>query len=554
MRRKLFVLAVFTALLGLLGGGGEGSTSQIGNGQITLRCDSSIPAADCAYIQALFQVVYPELIRFYGRPQNTITVTVADRDFCCWYNRQSKTIELNTPLNIPSGQTNPYFDATFTHELAHAFHDTIQLAEPRPEGGFRGGWIEEGMAEAATQLVAQSLRGRRPLHFRLWDYLKHYDVYAQLGAELLMLWCPLCVHPSLPTYESSAGLFLLLTYALSSSGQLDFLARLNHQLYQEAAQGGLVFSEARFLEAVRAAAAGRRIEGLDPGEWIRRQPIAGDGPFVRGPHLGLRPSDPEDLKSLEVFAFIREARWGYEPIDWGIGNLDVTIKILSADGRAVLEKTVRTSNEPYEVFPGSGLMSTWGNATLVLSPAERQALPPGAYQIIAEATYQGQRLTARSYAVRTGLQLGPEGTRYLVGATLNAQGLPLRAGVTLSAGQLVMQQNGAFIVEVPEGVAEVTLSSGSARRIVLKPGAYARVVPFTVGPDAPLARRSHSNQASPSSKTTLAIPLAAGIRGRTTGARCATRTVSTASKQRREPAIAGAMRHLPGCSAILCWS
>lgn len=487
MRWQLFVLTVLGAtLVGLFG---SGTGAQLGNGQITLRCDSSMPPADCSYIQTLFNLIYPELIRFYGRPQNTITVTVQDKDYCCQYNRESKTIEINTPLNVARGQNDPVFDAIFTHELAHAFHDTIRVIERRSDGGWKGGWIGEGMPEAVTQLVARNLQGRRQLRSpfgELRDYLRDYDTYAQLGQELLMLWCPACVHRSLPTYESAAGLFLLLTFALSSPNRLDFLARLNEQLYLAAGRRGPNFTRARFLQAVRTAAAERRIEGLNPEEWIERQPIAVDGPFVRGPHLALLPADPEDLDRIEVFAFIRESRQGYLPVDWGIGNLDVVIKVLSADSTVVLRRTVRTSNEQYEIFPGTGLRTARGNAWIRLSRAEQQAMKPGAYQIVAQATHQGRRLVARSFVLRTGLQLeNQKESRYLLGATLNGQGLPVRAAVTPSAGRLVMQQNGAFIVEVPEGVTELTVTSGSARQVVLKPGPYARVLPFTVGSDAP---------------------------------------------------------------------
>jgi len=466
-----------------------GDAYPVGQGQITLRCDATLPAADCAYIRRLFDTVYPELVRVFGRPSSTITVRVADQDFCCQYFRESDTIAIDAPLNIPQGQTDPYFDTTFTHELAHAFHDAIQLLQVRSQGGFEGIWILEGMAEAATQLVAQRLQGRRPMNLRLWDIMRRYDVSAQLGREVLGSWnCSFCPHQSIPSYASATGLFLLLTFALSDPDKLDFLARLNGQLYRDAGQRGTNITRARFLEAVRAAASGKRIEGLDPTAWIERQPIAFDGPFASGPHLGLLPNDPEDLEDIEVFAFERR----YLPernlvVDLGIGNLSVMVKVIAADGTVMLERTVRTSNEQYEVFPQSGLMSARGNAHLTLSGSEYHALKPGAYQIVAEAVYQGQRLTGHSFALHTGLELEHQReTPYLLGATLNGQGLPVRAAVTPSVGQLVMQQNGAFIVEVPEGARELTLSSGSARQAVLKPGLYARVLPFTVGPDAPV--------------------------------------------------------------------
>ena len=79
------------------------------------------------------------------------------------------------------------FDHLFTHEFIHAFHDRKDYL-----GWYTHSWVEEGMTEAAAELVAdaQAVDGgpRRSWtggpNRGAWDNLKHYDMwnYRQNGA------------------------------------------------------------------------------------------------------------------------------------------------------------------------------------------------------------------------------------------------------------------------------------------------------------------------------------------------------------------------------------
>jgi hypothetical protein len=159
------------------------------------------------YVQDLFSDVYPEIVKIYG-PPNTATSTleislyhatdVSNHMYIAGSVPQAKVVlktvfasllagtavdaasivDAITPpclaltdipvhsifiADVPSlaaSADNRKFDHAFTHELIHAFHDRLDLV-----GWHAHLWIEEGMTEAATELVAVSLQrqGKRNL-------------------------------------------------------------------------------------------------------------------------------------------------------------------------------------------------------------------------------------------------------------------------------------------------------------------------------------------------------------------------------------------------------
>ncbi|MCX6659905.1 MAG: hypothetical protein NTX81_05955 [Candidatus Bathyarchaeota archaeon] len=151
----------------------------LGGGDITLVYALNFPVEGRSYAQSLFDLVYPEIKKVYGDPSNTITVTLSyDPHVDPWNYYYGATHTIVLSQLPPSGGTSATWDAIFTHELIHAFHDAIYLTG--------GSWAEEGMTEAATEIVAMNLQGRRDIVFR--DpviNLKYYDVWSYMGSTVL---------------------------------------------------------------------------------------------------------------------------------------------------------------------------------------------------------------------------------------------------------------------------------------------------------------------------------------------------------------------------------
>ena len=108
--------------------GAHDALGAVGGGDITLTYGASVPAESRSYTQSLFDLVYPEITRIYDDPSNTIAVTLSfDPGVYPWNFYDSSTNTITISQLPPSSGTSPTWDAIFTHELIHAFHDAIYL-------------------------------------------------------------------------------------------------------------------------------------------------------------------------------------------------------------------------------------------------------------------------------------------------------------------------------------------------------------------------------------------------------------------------------------------
>ncbi|MEM2840459.1 MAG: CFI-box-CTERM domain-containing protein [Candidatus Bathyarchaeia archaeon] len=433
---------------------GAPASGAVGGGDITLIYHTSFPVDYRSYVQTLFDIVYPEIKTIYGDPSNTITVTLKyDRDWYPWnfYIPANNTIVLSQ-LPSPSG-TSPTWDAIFTHELIHAFHDAIVLTET---------WAEEGMTEAATQIVAMNLKnkGVRDIVYR--DpivNLKYYDVWSYMGSRVVG-GTPnffLKFNPDI-SYRISSAMFFILTCELSTStsNPYDFLKRLNQALYSEA-PANPYFDDLRFKLAIRQVAAGRLVEGQLADVWVGYQPITYT--LVRtGFHIGVYPYRPENPTRVWVMTFLRSSYGEETPM----GGLRVNVKVMDVEGRVVNS--------------GQAITGSDGMGYLDLSPTPYQA---GGYEIVASTIFSDINYTARNYAFSQGeSRLIEQPDMNLYGVTLDSSGKPVPATVTATGGTVKLNTRGAFKIEASTQTLplEITLSSGGFQRKFGKPNPYTRVV------------------------------------------------------------------------------
>ncbi|WP_455279700.1 COG1470 family protein [[Eubacterium] cellulosolvens] len=426
----------------------------IGEGDITLVYDSSFPVDRRGYAQELFDFVYPEIKLIYGNPSNTIKVILSyDPDSYPWnyYYGATNTITMS---QLPSSiGTSPSWDAVFTHELIHAFHDAIYLTPGE------GSWAEEGMTEAATQIVAMNLQGRRDIVLR--DpvvNLKYYDVWSFMGKDVLG-GGPDFTYKLIPDmhYRISSAMFFILTTELSSnpSNPYDFLSKLNNQIYSQASSNP-IFSDDRFRLMIRQAAAGRLLEGQLADVWIGNQPVT-SGFVDSGFQIGVYPYRPENPTQIRALTFLRLSDAREIPV-----SEEVDIRIIDSE-----ENTVRI---------GTFVTGSDGTGYLEL---DSTPLPLGGYQIIATTNFNGIEYEARNYAFSQGESiLIEQADTSLYGVTLDEFGRPISSSVSVSGGTVDMNSKGAFRVEAESQVPpfELTVTAGTLSSIFGKPNPYTRVV------------------------------------------------------------------------------
>jgi len=484
----------------------------IGNGNISIAFDGSFPVANQSYTQTLFNIVYPEIVRTYGYPSNNITITVRyDSTAGGWsyYNSVTTSIDMGIlPIVNPPNANNASWDSVFTHELIHGFHDALWKAG----GGLSASWNEEGMTEAATEIVAVNIQQRRNIvYYSPVDILRIYDECSYLGKDVV----------GGTTYSGNIGrgdrayifyslaasMFWILTTELSTdpTNPYDFLRRLNTRLYT-IGESNPNIDDASFKGAVRFVAGTTLVEGVSPDLWISNQPIS----YVQGgagPQLGVYSSSPENLYYLRAFVFNRVVNqtdpWNTR--ENAIPGVSVTIQVFNWAGSQVASFSGPTDS--------SGTTG-WFNL------GSRYPLPFGAYRIVATATGGGlsSPLTSVTYARGTGTSSwsisGADTSVY--GVVIASSATPWTAPVFVtSGGTLLVLQNGAFAVQ-PSSTgtrSEFTLTDGLlVTRIVAKPNPYTRVVWFSTWFDFYLSAPPQGSVVQGgSSYVTVTVALTGGV-------------------------------------------
>ncbi|MEM3017309.1 MAG: CFI-box-CTERM domain-containing protein [Candidatus Bathyarchaeia archaeon] len=433
-------------------GGVQAALGAVGGGDITMSYDSSIPIEARSYTQTLFDIVYPEIRRIYGEPSNRIKVTLRyDPRYYPWNFYDGATNTITMSQLPPSSGTSPTWDAIFTHELIHSFHDAIYLTG--------GSWAEEGMTEAATEIVAMNLAGTRDLVFR--DHvvnLKYYDVWSYMGRNVLGGGPDFTykVNPDL-SYRISAAMFFILTSELSSdpSNPYDFLAHLNSVIYADASANPF-FDDLRFKLKIRQAASGRLVEGQLADVWVGNQPVtASFAPSTF--QIGVYPYRPENPSRVWAITFTRQPDQKEVPI----GGQQVAVRVVDSTGSTVQSGLLTTSSD--------------GMGFLELSSTP---LPTGGYQIVASTIFNGVNYTAKNYAYSQGESILIERADInLYGVTLSGTGRPVPSSVTASGGTVKLNTGGAFKIEASSQTPplELTVTSGTYEKKIGKPNPYTRV-------------------------------------------------------------------------------
>jgi len=264
---------------------------------------------------------------------------------------------------------------------------------------------------------------------------------------------------------------LMLVDVLSADSDRDFLKKVNALIlarYQ--ATGSPDISAETYRAILNEAAAGRKIDGLSPGDWLFAQPVANIAGKT-GDYLAVVPLYSAAWYGMElfptrfwVFAFRRE-KPGQDYRETALEGLDIKLTVYNAAGEVKGQTTVQSTG-------GTGKeLDIWE-----LLPQE---IEDGAYIVKAEATVDNRPLVAYNYFVvmRQAPKVTIEDDRLIVVLT-NASGSALvpelPSGMSISGGEVTETLPGVLVVSAAPGAA-VTFQLDSFQQTISKP-LTARVV------------------------------------------------------------------------------
>ncbi len=308
------------------------------------------------------------------------------------------------------------FRNIFLHELIHVFHDRQSYL-----GWYAHSWVEEGMTEAATELVVDRLR-QRGIHdlvgsgfgHTAWDNLKHYDPWSYpfngawlgdprfsvlgsmefyQGSYMLLGFGDKAIKvppviPSQVRYAAASSVWLMMAKAFSPDpASPDFLRRVNARIRERGLRDlpddplDAKLKMIGLLEEVQPAA---RMEGQPLREWLLSQGILKGAPSGQD-YLFLDVRDPENLRldqqPITVYAIYRGLPSVLEPVPKHLSAAElpargcpVEVQVLDAFGR--------------EVHTDAGTTDAWGAYVVSRGPA----LEVGAYSIQARVSGACERI------------------------------------------------------------------------------------------------------------------------------------------------------------------
>ncbi len=428
--------------------------------KITVK--SEIPGGNQRAVDSFLQT-YPFLVKYLGEPFSIGTTGVNweyDANATDWgWNARTNTVQLNANILVEVPGQSPYakLDESYQHETAHLFYD---VGDDAIRFSF-GQWIWEAHA-----LAGQALANQDALGLPAFGSVAVYDTQANIGYELLNgvprdgeKWNRTIVD------GNATSALLLLTDVLSAGSDRDFLKRVNAGiLARYRVTKSLDISPETYRAILNEAAAGKRIDGQSPGDWLFAQPVANIAGKT-GDYLAVVPQYSAAWYGMELFptrfwtfAFRRE-KPGQDYREITLEGLDVKLTVYDTAGKVVRQTTVRSTGGIGNEFDSWQLLP--------------QDIKDGAYLVRAEADAGGQSLVAHNYFIvmRQAPKVTIEDDRLIVVLT-DGSGSALvpemPRGMTVTGGEVQSTLPGVLVVTAAPGSA-VTFKLGNFEKIISKP-------------------------------------------------------------------------------------
>ncbi|MFQ5997488.1 MAG: hypothetical protein ACE5KP_07695 [Dehalococcoidales bacterium] len=438
---------------------------------LTITVKSELPGGSQRAVESFLRT-YPFLVKYLGEPFSIGTEGVNweyDPNATSWgWDAKSNTVQLNANILQQNPDQPPYakLDESYQHETAHLFYDVGNDAIRFTFGQ----WIWEAHALAGQALANQDVLGFPAFGL----VVAAYDTQANIGYEVLNgvprdgeKWNRTIVD------SNATNALLLLTDALSAESDHDFLKRVNAGILNHyRATKSVDISPETYRAILNEAAAGKKIDGQSPGDWLFSQPVA-NITGKTGDYLAVIPQYSAEWYGMElfptrfwVFAFRRE-KPGQDYRETALEGLDVKLTVYNAAGEVVGQTTVQSAGgigaelDSWELLPGD--------------------IEDGAYTVKAEANAGGKLLAGYNYFIvmRQAPKVTTEDDRLIV-VLSNASGTALvseiPAGMSITGGEITETLPGVLVVCAQPGAA-VTFEMGSFLKTISKP-LTARVVPL----------------------------------------------------------------------------
>ena len=435
---------------------------------LKINVQGEIPGGNQRAVDSFLRT-YPFLVKYLGEPFSIGADGVTwkyDANATSWgWDARTNTVLLNANILEQPPDQPPYaqLDESYQHETTHLFYD---VGEDIIRFTF-GQWIWEAHA-----LAGQALANQDALGFPAFGLVATYDTEANIGYQVLNgvprdseKWNRTIVD------GNATSALLLLIDVLSADSDRDFLKRVNAGILDHYRTTRSVdISREAYSAVLNEAAAGKKIDGQSPGEWLFSQPVANIAGKT-GEYLAVVPRYSAEWYGMElfptrfwVFAFRRE-KLGQDYRETALEGLDVKLTVYNAVGEVVRQTTIQSAG-------GMGVeVDGWE-----LLPED---INDGAYLVKAEANVDGKPLETYNYFVimRQAPKVTIEDERLIVVLT-NASGSALMpeiaTGMSVTGGRISATLPGILVVNAKPGV-PVTFEVGSFVKTISKP-LTARVV------------------------------------------------------------------------------
>lgn len=493
----------------------------------TIVIGSSVPNEFSTYISSLAHVILPAIKLVYGPAYQPSEITVNyDNSNPGWFFYDPKNHQIiisALPGSIPysAGIQNPYkydddndgkidedpfdgkdndldgkidedydndprWDGVFTHEVIHSFHDGINLVPS---------WCEEGMAEAAEELVQKVLMSslKRDILYRSPEKnICFYDTWNSLGGNIIGgVNYPL--FKSMPQfyYNQASALFWMLCMSYENEpapGDWQALNFFRHVNYYLKSRTGVI-DDYQLLQIIESLYV-NKIDGKNVVDWIRSQAITNYSGSL-GRNLVVLAQNTiigsDTLWSMTnpvmgyVYAFERKIvsyqGYGYLGEEIITSPSPVLIKIKNADGTTVWDNS------------GSGVYLRSRDDLNVFSINPSSPLAPGAYSIEASVLMGKDTLKAQNVFLVTRLSSRQDiiknASHGMGFITKNRNGNLFPAELASGNSNFTLQEMAGYVAHTelnPRTHLEIGLSYDRNNFTFTLPNPFTRIIPVTVNP------------------------------------------------------------------------
>ncbi len=448
--KRYHILLDFLWIAILAGGSLSPAPAVAQANELSIGFYAAYDAAYRPYVEAWFAAAYPGIVAVLGEPFGSRRICFrpkgdASSDPSCSATITSSYPQITLPYS-PANPTDPTWDNDSLTEMIYAHHGFVYPLYSVGTTSY-GDWLEVGLAEASTWLVAEYIQasgGRNMIDHpnEAADFVRDYEIGSLAGAAY---WggspVPMFKVNPLHAHGMAGALFwLAATSQQPAAGPVnsgdwlnyDWFRRLNAVAYAwKSAHPSANMSSDQFYALVDQVSP-QTFDGQKLSDWIKAQPITRSG-NPPGYYMGAFPDSYTEPNMVEVNIYTLDSSNPAVENYYG-SNVEV----------AYTAYNYRNELVPWE--PGS-FTAYFGTAWVRVSGLCSHSGGGGAIRMEFQATVEGRLLTTRTAFLCTSLSFNSAAAG--VGLLLMNPDGTLFNGTATSTGGIVTYNPGGGAVLAP---------------------------------------------------------------------------------------------------------